>query len=162
MTTPESSRSIAEAVLHLEIVHSDPEAAFTFLEDVLGATRVETKISAFACQAFSIHCVHAKVGNIVFQITQPPPAFPSWVNELKDNGPGVHNITFYVKDTEMVKQKMISHGCHEIMDIKIPINQIGIGKESTRVVVMDAKENTGLRFEFCEPVEGWPAGGILP
>src|SRR4051794_19242937 len=95
----------AQVLVHLEIVHSDPEGVFEFLRDCLGAERVEQNIGDFLQQTFGVEGVHAKVGNIVFQILTPTPSLPTWYAELQDRGPGVHNVTFYVDDLEAVKQR---------------------------------------------------------
>ncbi|MBP1822958.1 hypothetical protein [Mycobacterium sp. OAE908] len=160
--TAESGRAAAEAFLHLELVHSDPDAVFAFLQDCLGAVRVETKISEYLGKTFDAPCVHARVGNVVFQIVKPPPTLPTWHAELEERGPGVHNVTFYVNDLAAVKQRMLAHGATEILDMHIPLEPVGLGKEPARLVVLDAREKTGLRFEMAEAVEGWPPGGVLP
>lgn len=155
----------AQVLVHLEIVHSDPEAVFEFLRDCLGAERVEKNIGDFLQETFGVKGVHAKVGNIVFQILTPTPTLPTWHAELQDRGPGVHNVTFYVDDLEEVKQRMLGQGATEILDMDVPFQEIGLGEEPTRLLVMDAREQTGLRFEMCQPIDGWipyPARAGLP
>ena len=107
-TTP-AKGPVAQAFLHLEIVHADPEAVFAFLHNCLGAERVEREISESLEEGLGFGPIlHARVGNIVFQIVKPPPTIlgqpASWFTELEERGPGVHNVSFYVDDTEAVKE----------------------------------------------------------
>jgi hypothetical protein len=163
--TLKSSIPVAQELLHLEIVHSDPEAVFGFLHDCLGAERVEIEIGEYLERTFGVTGVHARVGNIVFQIVKPTPTLPTWYAELEERGPGVHNVTFYVDDLEAIKQRMLGQGATEILDMDVPFNEIGLGKEPSRLLVMDAREQTGLRFEMCQPIPGWipyPAASERP
>ena len=158
-TTPAKGPA-AQAFLHLEIVHADPEAVFAFLRTCLGAERVEQEISESLEKGLGFGPIlHARVGNIVFQILKPPPTIlgqpASWFTELEERGPGVHNVTFYVNDAAAVKERMMARGATEIVDVDLPFHEVGLGVGPTRLLVMDAREQTGLRFEMVEPIEGW-------
>ena len=161
-TTPPTNtgQPTAQALLHLEIVHPDPEAVLEFLSDCLGAERVEKEISTNLERAFGFGPIlHAKVGNIVFQILKPPPTIlgqpTSWYEELEERGAGVHNVTFYVDDVEAVKQVMVGKGATALIDMDVPFHEFGMGEAPTRLLVMDAREQTGLRFEMVQPIDGW-------
>ena len=169
----ESTSPAAQALLHLEIVHPEPDAVFEFLRDCLGAELVEKEIAEYLVSLFGGTDdrgkgrvgIHVKVGNIVFQIVRPPPTLPTWYAELTERGPGVHNVTFIVNDLEGVKQRMLGQGATEILDMPVPLHEIGLGTEPTRLLVVDAREQTGLRFEMVEPIDGWvpyPARAELP
>ena len=171
--TTEARGPAAQALLHLEIVHCEPDAVFEFLRDCLGAELVEKEISEYLVSLFGGSDdhgkgrmgIHVKVGNIVFQIVRPPRTLPTWHAELAERGPGVHNVTFIVNDLEGVKQRMLGQGATEILDMPVQLQEIGLGTEPTRLLVMDAREQTGLRFEMVEPIDGWipyPARDQLP
>ena len=80
---------------HIEITVNDAEAAFQVLNKTLGAIKVQEELAALLGGEGAID-IHVGLGDVVFQFVQPKIKVGSWSDQLKNNGPGVHNITFGV------------------------------------------------------------------
>lgn len=152
----------AETIVHLELVHPDPDAVLATLSAAFGARQVESRLSNWLEQIFpGGRCVHARVGNVVFQIIRPTEAMPTWHAQLEEHGPSVHNITFYVDDLEESAGALLDRGAETVGIFEMPFSQIGLGGEQpTKVHVLDARKQTGLRFELLERVDGWEPGEL--
>lgn len=150
------------AVLHIEVVHPDPEAAADFLCAVIGGERVERQMSAYlSSRNPEMHVVHVALGSVVIQIVKPPNAdrHRSWHDQLTNQGPGVHDICFLVDDLEGVRQKMLDAGAVEAgAFIGMTLQDAGLPIEGTQDgYLIDAREQSGIRFELLEDMP-WEPG----
>ena len=77
----------------------------------------------------------------------------SWQKQLDTSGPGVHNVTFEVNDLENVRVAMLNRGARQLAQFDADMSRAGLDVDQpTRVYVMDAREQSGLRFEMMEPL----------
>jgi catechol 2,3-dioxygenase-like lactoylglutathione lyase family enzyme len=148
--------------VHLEVVHPDPDQAAAFLRDVLGAVEVETSISRYAeTLAPGLRCIHMKLGNVVIQYIKPVPGLESWREHLAAHGPSVHNVTVFVKDPEAMREAMAAHGGTEAAVLPVDLSSVLPEAGPQTAYLFDCLEQTGLRFEFVDPIPGLEPG-LLP
>ena len=101
------------ALVHIEVVTEDPDAAATFMEEVFGAQRAEPEFSRF-CEGYKedsgSRVVHVRAGTTIFQFIRPSGS-GSWREQLDTSGPGVHNITLEVANLDDARAEMLARGC---------------------------------------------------
>ena len=149
------------AFVHVEVVHPDPDRAAAFLRDVLGAQEVEKAISGYAeTLAPGLRCIHMKLGNVVFQLIKPVPGLESWMEQLAEHGPSVHNVTVFVKDVGEMRAAMTGHGGKEVAVLPVDLSVVLPDAGPQTAYVFDCREQTGLRFEFVEPIPGLTPGEL--
>lgn len=147
--------------VHIEVVHPDPDSAAAFLRDVLGAKEVEKIISGYAeTLAPGLRCIHMKLGNVVFQLIKPVPGLESWQEHLATHGPSVHNVTVFVEDVEEMRESMLAHGGREAAVLPVDLSVVLPDAGPQTAYVFDCLEQSGLRFEFVEPIPGLIPGEL--
>ena len=153
-----------EHFLHVEVVHSNPDAAAAFACDVLGGEVVEPGTAALI-ETFApgMRCVHVHLGNIVFQFISPGEGMDSWRDQLESSGPGVHNITFTVHDSDGLRQALLDRGAKLVKEVTdVDMRPAGLDGELYTMRMIDAREQLGLRLELIEACSGWPPNGTAP
>lgn len=148
------------AFVHIEVVHPDPYAAAEFLERVLGAERVERGVSGYLEEFVEgAEVVHMRLGGVVLQLIKPSPEMTSWSDHLRDHGPSVHNVTLMVDGLKDVRREMLDQGALHVLKAQTELSRAGIDVEDPQDLYMvDARNQTGLRFELVETVPAWTPG----
>ena len=148
------------AFVHIEVVHPDPYAAAQFLKEVLGAEQVERGVSGYLEEFVpGAEVVHMKLGNVVLQLIKPSPAMASWSDHLREHGPSVHNITVMVDGLRDVHRGMLDRGALHVFKAQTELSKAGFDVEDPQDLYMvDARNQTGLRFELVETVPAWTPG----
>ena len=143
--------------LHIEIVHPDPDAAAAFLCATVGGEVVERRLSAgLEEMAEGLRVVHVLVAGVVFQLVRPPEGIEPWHSELAERGPCVHNVTLNVAGIEATREALVAAGATQIIELEAPLGALS-DDQLNRAYVMDAREQTGLRFEIVDAPR-WTAG----
>jgi catechol 2,3-dioxygenase-like lactoylglutathione lyase family enzyme len=151
----------APQIIHVEIVHPDPEAAAQFMRDTLGARDVEPRTQALIKQMFpGIGLAHVMVGQVVFQFVKPTDALPSWAKQLEQRGPSIHNVTISVPDIDTVTDAMLERGGKMLFDVpEVDFSAAGYEHPpGMRGNAIDAREQTGIVFEMIPTALGWIPG----
>jgi 4-hydroxyphenylpyruvate dioxygenase-like putative hemolysin len=148
------------AFVHIEIVHPDPGAAAEFLHSVLGAERVERGVSGYLERFVpGAEVIHMKLANVVLQLIKPSAAMTSWSEHLREHGPSVHNVTVMVDGLKDVRRAMLNHGATHVLKAQTELSQAGLDVDDPQdLYIVDAREQTGLRFELVETLAGWTPG----
>lgn len=139
---------------HIEISVNDAEAAFQVLNKILGAIKVQEEVAALLGGEGAID-IHVGLGDAVFQFVQPKIHIGSWSDQLKNNGPGVHNITFAVEDMQKTREIFKNKGISEliVMDFEwekiIPAEILKPNPQP--VVIMNTMDIFGFHLELYEP-----------
>lgn len=139
---------------HIEISVNDVEAAFQLLNNTLGAIKVQEELAALLGGEGAID-IHVGLGDVVFQFVQPKIYIGSWSDLLKNNGPGVHNITFGVDDMEKTREIFKDKGISElyVMDFEwdkiFPVEALKPNPQP--VVIMNTMDIIGFHLELYEP-----------
>jgi len=92
----------------------------------------------------------------VLQFVQPKIHIGSWSDQLKNYGPGVHNITFGVDDMEKTREIFKNEGISELIVMDFDWAQI-IPTEALKpnpqpVVIMNIMDILGFHLELYEPL----------
>ncbi len=140
-------------LVHIEIVVRDAEGAYQFLKRVFNAKKVQEKISDFFSNNFDLKVVHVALGGVILQFIQPIAEFGSWSKQLKEKGPGVHNLTFLVDNLEETADMLNQEGAPVIFSGSIDWDEM-IGSETVKseslVYMLDTMEKLGFRLELSE------------
>ncbi len=151
-------------MLHVEIVHDDPEAAAEFLVRTAGAERVELRMAEYLTGRHpDLHVVHVRVGGLVLQIVRPPHGverFASWRRQLDEQGPGVHDVCFRTPGLEGLHDEMLAQGVVEAAAFRgMTLGESGLDAPGTQDgYLLDAREQCGLRFELIDDIPAWVSG----
>jgi catechol 2,3-dioxygenase-like lactoylglutathione lyase family enzyme len=153
---PPAPREIVGAVsplLHVEIVVRDVDETCRFLHAVFGAERVEKEFASFLDSAF-MKIAHVLLGDVVLQLCQPLAQAGSWYEQLRDSGPGVHNITFLVDDLPKVAEAMHWQGVEPLLTFPLDWGQL-VGPDNVRpdvpnVHMMNTRGKLGFNLELAE------------
>lgn len=149
--------SIVSAFLHVEIVHPDPVSAGKFLEEVFGAELVEENLAKYVERILpGSKVVHMRMGNVVFQFVKPCEELASWKEQLKAQGPSIHNVSLQVDDMDGIEKAMLAHGCKVYSDALVDLREAGVGCSGPlRALNIDAREQSGMRFEMLPKEYGY-------
>jgi catechol 2,3-dioxygenase-like lactoylglutathione lyase family enzyme len=136
----------------------DAEAAYQFLHDVFGAEKVEEEFANFLDGPYA-RVIHVGLGDVVLQFIEPRIEEGSWYEQLRDKGPGVHNLTFVVEDLRSVEEAMRRKGIEPLFTFPLDWGQL-VGAENVRpgvpeVRMMNTMETLGFHLELGErPTDG--------
>jgi hypothetical protein len=111
--------------------------------------------------AEGLRVVHMRAGGVVFQIIKPvlAPGLESWFHQLREHGPSVHNVTLMMDGLESVREKMLERGGTIAAQFDMDVTDVGLGLTGTRrTYVIDAIQQTGVRFEMFETMPEWVPG----
>jgi len=143
-------------LVHIEIVVPDAQKAYEFLNRLFGAERVEKEFSDALSSTGVVKCVHVKLSDVILQFIEPTSdkLQTLWSEHLEKKGPGVHNITFMVKDVKGAARAFRQEGIKTL--IKFPVNWSEfIESEELRdnippVHMIGGEDIVGFRFELSE------------
>jgi catechol 2,3-dioxygenase-like lactoylglutathione lyase family enzyme len=140
-------------LVHIEIVVRDAEAAYQFLHDALGAEKVQEEFAGFLDSEFA-RVIHVGLGDVVLQFIQPLAETGSWYEQLRDHGPGVHNLTFVVDDMRATVKALEKEGVEPKFSFPLDWGAI-IGPENVKpdvqpVYMMDTMDKIGFHLELSE------------
>jgi hypothetical protein len=150
--------------MHVEVVHSDPDGAAAYVRDVLGGKEVEKRTSALV-ETFmpGMRCIHMMVGSIVFQFIKPGEGMHSWQEQLDREGPSVHNIAYTVADIERLRTVLLERGSKIVAEFNdCDMRPAGIEGDLFTMLMIDAREQIGVRLELLGAESGWPSTGEAP
>jgi predicted enzyme related to lactoylglutathione lyase len=153
---------VINANVHHEILVYDAVEAASFMEEVLGATRVEIEFGEMVEQGWDVTNRHMFLGGRVYQLLSPvhdiehtPLALRNWYD--RSLLPGIHNVTFSVNDAEALAKKMREKGVATFGEMR----PAGAPPDVPGVFMYDARKQCGMIFEFVQaPPDGTP--GWLP
>jgi hypothetical protein len=152
---------MSDTFIHIEIVHPDPDAASRFIQEVFGGVPVEPRMAAHLESVMpGMRCVHVLLGNCVLQFVKPNPAMESWQRQLDTQGPGVHNVTFAVDDFDAVVKALSARGAETLLAVDdVDLRPAGLSYDGALPVhIIDARAQSGLRFELFSSKAGWIPG----
>lgn len=140
-------------MLHIELTVPDAEETYRFLHAVFGSERVEERFAGFLDSEF-MRIIHVNLGNIVLQYCQPLVEQGSWYEQLRDKGPGVHNITFVVESMDQTMAAIEEAGARDLFAFPLSWGEL-LGQENVRpnlppVHMVNTKELLGFHLELSE------------
>ena len=139
---------------HIEISVNDAEEAFQVLSKNLGAIKVQEELAALLGGEGAID-IHVGLGDVVFQFVQPKIHIGSWSDQLKNSGPGVHNITFGVDDMQKTREIFKNKGISELIVMNFEWDKIfpaEVMKPNPQpIVIMNTMDILGFHLELYEP-----------
>ena len=152
-TIPATPLGRVSPMLHIELTTADAEETYRFLHKVFGSEKVELKFANFLDSAF-MKVVHVNLGDVVLQYCQPLMEQGSWYEQLKANGPGVHNITFLVEDMEETMAAINQAGAEDLFAFSLDWGEL-LGTDNIRgdtppVHMVDTMGTLGFHLELSE------------
>jgi len=140
-------------MIHIELVVPDAEETYQFLREVFGSEKVEARFAGFLDSEF-MHVIHVNLNNVVLQYCQPLMEQGSWYEQLKANGPGVHNITFIVDDMDETMQSIEKAGAQDLFAFPLDWGKL-IGPENVKpnirpVHMVNTMDIVGFHLELSE------------
>lgn len=143
-------------LVHIEIVVRDAEKAYEFLNRIFGAEKVEVEFANVLSSMGVVKAVHVQLGNVILQFIEPTSdkLQTLWSKHLKEKGPGVHNLTFVVKDVKEAAKAFRQEGVKTLIKFPVDWSQL-IDPEDLRpnvppVHMIGGEEIVGFRFELAE------------
>lgn len=138
---------------HVAISVNDSEAAYKLLNKTLEAEKIQEELAKYLGGEGSI-VIHVGLGDTVFQFTQFKIYNGSWSDQMKNYGPGVHNITFEVDDLEQTDEEFKKIGIKRLITIPFDFTQ-GLPPEIVKpkqqpVIIYDTMEQIGFHLELYE------------
>ena len=138
---------------HIEISVNDAEEAFQVLNKTLGALKVQEELAKLLGGEGALD-IHVGLGDAVFQFVQPKIYLGSWSDQLKNFGPGVHNITFGVDNMEKTREIFKEEGISELIVMDFEWDKIipaeALKPDPQPVIIMDTMEMLGFHLELYE------------
>lgn len=140
-------------LVHIEIVVRDAEAAYRFLHQAFGAEKIQEEFAAFLDSEFA-KIIHVGLGDVVLQFVQPILEQYSRHEQMKNHGPGVHNLTFLVEDIQKTVSALHQEGVSTRIEFPLAWGEL-IGQENVRpdvrpVFIMNTMEKLGFHLELTE------------
>jgi len=143
-------------LVHIEIVVPDAIKAYEFLNRVFGAERVEKEFSDVLSSTGVVKVVHVKLGNVILQFIEPSSEKLQtlWSEHLEKKGPGVHNLTFIVKDVRAAARAFKQEGVKTLIKFPVAWDQFidpeDLLEKTPPVHMIGGEEIVGFRFELAE------------
>ena len=140
---------VVVANVHTEMLCEDPAAAQKFFEDVFGATRVETGFARNIEEDFELTNRHMLMNGEIYQFIKPNDEVSEPLKNWYDLDvlPGIHNVTFAVKDAEALALTLREKGCRCMGEMHSVAPD---GVTPCKVYMYDATKQCGMRFEFIQ------------
>lgn len=140
-------------LVHIEIVVHDAERAYQFLHDAMGAEKVQEEFAAFLDGEMA-RVIHVGLGDVVLQFIQPLNQEGSWYEQLRDKGPGVHNLTFTAEDMNQVLDALRKEGVEPLFSFPLDWASL-VGPENVKpdphpVYMINTMEKIGFHLEMTE------------
>ena len=139
---------------HIEISINDAEAAFQFLNKTLGAIKVQEELAKLLGGEGALD-IHVGLGDIVLQFVQPKIYIGSWSDQLKNTGPGVHNLTFGVENMQKTREIFKNEGISELIVMDFEWDKIipaeALMPNPQPVIIMNTMDILGFHLELWQP-----------
>jgi 4-hydroxyphenylpyruvate dioxygenase-like putative hemolysin len=139
-------------LVHIEIVVHDAEETYQLLNRVFGAEKVEEELSSYAetLSPFK-RIIHVDLGGTVLQLIEPAES-GTWQKQLKEKGPGVHNITFKVDNIQDAIKSLQKEGCEPLWQTSLDAI---LGSDPSKpaepnTCMIDTMEKVGFRLELFQ------------
>ncbi len=129
----------ASTMLHIELVTSDSEKTFAFLNKIFGSQKVEIEFANLLDSDF-MGIVHVNLSNVVLQYCQPLEKSGTWYELLKKNGAYVHNLNFCVDDIAETVKKFQNEKVPQIFESRL-------SPEGPPFYMMDTMGKLGFHLE---------------
>lgn len=148
------------SMLHVEIVHPDPDAAAEHLRTMFGGVPVEVRTAELIeGMTPGSRIVHVQAGGVVFQIIKPDPAtMPRWSEQLEALGPSIFALSFRVENYQEARDAAVAQGAPAVEEFHADLTAVGLGDEPFHAGVVDTREHIGVRLELIDASSGWEAG----
>ena len=93
-------------------------------------------------------------------VSKPMELMESWQRQLDEQGPGVHNVTFAVDDFDRVTTALRQRGAQTLFGMEdVDLRPAGLEYDGELPVhIIDARAQSGLRFELLSTKAGWIPG----
>ncbi|TFG22999.1 MAG: hypothetical protein EU529_08765 [Promethearchaeota archaeon] len=143
-------------LVHIEIVVPDAVKAAEFLNRIFGSEIVEKEFSDTLSNMGVVKVVHVKLGNVILQFIEPSSEKIQtlWSEHLDKKGPGVHNLTFIVKDIRAAARALKQEGVKTLIKFPVAWDQFidpeDLREKSPPVHMIGGEEIVGFRFELAE------------
>lgn len=143
-------------LVHIEIVVRDAEKAFEFLNRVFGAEKTEIEFANFLSRSPVAKVVHVQLGNVILQFIEPTgeKVKTLWSEHLEEKGPGVHNLTFLVKDVKAAAKALKEEGAKTLLKMSFDwtklLNPEDLREKIPPVHMIGGEDIVGFRFELAE------------
>lgn len=143
-------------LVHIEIVVPDAEEAYQFLHRLFGAKKVEEDLAENLSSIGIVKCVHVQLGNVILQFIEPiVKEFKTlWSEFLEEKGPGVHNLTFRVKNVKEAAKAFKQEGIPTLLKFRVNwskiINPDDLREKIPHVHMIGGEDIVGFRFELSE------------
>ena len=143
-------------LVHIEIVVPDAEEAYQLLHRLFGAEKVEEDLADNLSSIGIVKCVHVQLGNVILQFIEPiVKEFKTlWSEFLDEKGPGVHNLTFRVKDVKAAAKAFKKEGIPTLLKFRVnwnkTINPDDLREKYPPVHMIGGEHIVGFRFELSE------------
>jgi hypothetical protein len=154
-----------DVLLHVEIVHPDPDAAAEVLIKRFDGARVEVRTSDYMETLIpGARIVHVLAGTVVFQLIRPSAEMTDWAEQLAAQGPSIFCLSFRVDDYGSRRDGFLEEGAEMTADfVPLPdFSSIGMGKGPFEGGIVDTRELFGCRLELIDALSGWEVGGKAP
>ena len=140
-------------MLHIELTTDDAEATYQLLKTVFGSEKVELEFAGFLDSEF-MKIVHVNLSDVVLQYCQPLIQEGSWYEQLRDKGPGVHNITFVVENMEQTMNAINKAGAEDLFAFPLDWGLV-LGAENAKenippVHMVNTMDLLGFHLELGE------------
>jgi catechol 2,3-dioxygenase-like lactoylglutathione lyase family enzyme len=141
-------------LVHIEIVVPDAKKAYEFLNRVFGAQKVEEDLAKYLSRSPAVKVMHVQLGNVILQFIEPLSEGNIWYDHLKEKGPGVHNLNFYVKDVKEVAKVFKQEDLKALFKLRLDLTQFLDSKDLRPnippVYMLEGEDIVGFRFELQE------------
>ena len=110
-----------------------------------------------------MRCIHVRLGDLVLQFIRPGKGMDSWSEQLEREGPSVHNVAYSVEDSRSLGAALVARGgtlLNEFTDVDM--SDAGLEARGFTTLLVDAREQIGLRLELIGAGSKWPGGSSAP
>jgi len=143
-------------LVHIEVVVRDAERAYQFLHNIFGAEKVEEDLAENLSSIGLVKAIHVQLGNIIIQFIEPSgdEIETTWSKFLKEKGPGVHNLTFRVKDIKKSAKAFKEEGVKTELKFRVDWTKLldpeELSDKPPKVYMIGGDEIVGFKFELSE------------
>ena len=142
-------------LIHIEIVVRDAQKAYEYLNRIFGAKKVEEEYAEYLSNP-ALKIIHVQLGNVILQFCEPlnEQIQSLWADHLREKGPGVHNLTFNVKDVKEAAKAFKQEGIPMLAKFRLEYKSMAdekiIRSKVPPVHMTGGEEIFGFRFELVE------------
>ncbi|NMG42246.1 hypothetical protein GPA22_00640 [Aromatoleum toluvorans] len=140
------------ALSHISAIVDDADAAVRLLGDVFDAP-VLKRVSSSLQQESATRILHAGLGDVRLQFVQPRPAGGRLHRRLKEQGPQVDGLAFFVEDLASAVTELAQEGI-VILERSDIVLQAATGPVEAPVCVFATMERLGFNIELIEGASG--------